>query len=80
MTDLRDKPSRLWGTLIAAIGLLNIAMYLYRGRAELHQLLTGVGFLLIAPQASLRFPRGHVFTQGAAVLGLLLMVVGLFAY
>jgi hypothetical protein len=80
MAALQESPSRLWGTLIAAIGLLNIAMYLYRGRTELHSLLTGVGLLLIAPQASLRFPRGHVFTQGAAVAGLLLMVVGIFAY
>jgi len=80
MTDPQKKPGRLWGILIAAIGMLHIATYLYRGRTELHSLLTGAGLLLIAPQASFRFARGHAFTQGAAALGMLLMVVGIFAY
>ena len=52
MTDLQEKRSWLMGTIFAAMGLLNIAMYLYRGRSELYSLLTGVGFLLVAPLAS----------------------------
>ena len=77
MTDVQQKRSWLWGTLFVAMGLLNIATYLYRGRTELHPLLTGVGFLLLAPQAFLRFPLGHMLTLGIAMLGLSLMVIGL---
>jgi hypothetical protein len=80
MTDVQQRRSWLWGTLFVAMGLLNITMYLYRGHAELQRLLTGVGLLLVAPRVSLRFPRGHMLTLGVAMLGLLLMVVGILAH
>lgn len=80
MTDVQQKRSWLWGTLFVAMGPLHIVTYLYRERAELHPLLTGVGFLLVAPQAALRFPRGYMLTLGVAMLGLLLMVAGLLVH
>jgi len=80
MTDVQQKRRWPLGTLFIAIGLLNIAMYLYRGRTELHSLLTGAGFLLVAPQVALRFPRGRMLINGVAMLGLLLMVASIFVY
>lgn len=82
MTVVQQKRSWLWGSLFVAMGLLNVAMYIYRGRTDLNSVLTGAGFLLLAPQAFLRLPLGHTLTLtltlAVAMLGLALMVAGLF--
>lgn len=78
MTKVKYERSWLWGGLFVAMGLLYIGTYVYRGRTEIQSLLNGMGFLLIAPHASFRFPVGHMVTLGVAMLGLLLLVLSLF--
>jgi hypothetical protein len=80
MTDVQKERSWLWGILFIVMGLLNLAMYLYRGRSELHTLLTGVGFLLAAPLGSQRFRTNDILSLALGMLGLTLMVIGIFVH
>jgi hypothetical protein len=80
MTDVQKERSWLWGILFIVMGLLNLAMYLYRGRSELHTLLTGVGFLLAAPLGSQRFRTNDILSLALGMLGLTIMVIGIFVH
>jgi hypothetical protein len=80
MTDVQKERSWLWGILFIVMGLLNLAMYLYRGRSELHTLLTGVGFLLAAPLGSQRFRTNDILSLALGMLGLTLMAIGIFVH
>jgi hypothetical protein len=78
MTDVQQNRSWMWGILFIVMGLLNLAMYLYGGRTELHTLLTGVGFLLATPLGSQRFRSSDILGLGLGMLGLTLMAIGIF--
>lgn len=80
MNDVQQNRSWLWGTLFIVMGLLNLAMYLYRGRTELHTLLTGVGFLLATPLGSQHFRSSDILSIWLGVLGLTLMALGIFVH
>lgn len=89
--DAGAPRSRAWGITMLAFGLFHIADWLYVGLDEPFRLLTGLGFLLLAPEAfrnpiSLRTPLRQAFaprprSSGAhdwlAGLGVLLLLAAL---
>ena len=89
--DAGAPRSRAWGTTLMVFGLFYVADWLYGGLDEPFRLLTGLGFLLLAPEAfrnpiSLRMPLPQAFaprprTSGAhdwlAALGVLLLLAAL---
>ncbi|MEO7068804.1 MAG: hypothetical protein ABI114_17985 [Rhodanobacter sp.] len=77
---LQQQRSWLWGLLFVLLGLLNLAMYLYRGGAELHSLVIGIGLLLIAPYGALHFRGGDRLTIGLGMLGMTLVAIGIFVH
>ena len=80
--------SKAWGITFVVFGLFHVADWLYGGLDELFRLMTGLGFLLLAPEAfrnpvSLRTPLRQAFaprprTSGShdwlAALGVLLLL------
>jgi hypothetical protein len=78
MTDVQKKRSWLWAGLFVVMALLNLVMYFYRGRTELHMLLTGVGFLLATPLGSQRFRSSDMLSVGLGMVGVTLMAIGIF--
>ena len=89
--DAGAPRSRAWGITFVVFGLFHIADWLYGGLDEPFRLMTGLGFLLLAPEAfrnpiSLRMPLRQAFaprprTSGAhdwlAALGVLLLLAAL---
>ncbi len=83
--------SKAWGITFVVFGLFHVADWLYGGLDEPSRLMTGLGFLLLAPEAfrnpiSLRMPLRQAFAQrsrmsGAhdwlAALGVLLLIAAL---
>ena len=49
--DAATPRSKGWGILFLVFGLFNIADWLYGGMEPTFRLLTGLGFLLLAPEA-----------------------------
>ena len=89
--DAGAPRSKAWGITLVVFGLFHVADWLYGGLDEPFRLMTGLGFLLLAPEAfrnpiSLRTPLRQAFaprprTSGAhdwlAALGVLLLLVAL---
>ena len=48
----RPLISRVWPWMFAAIGLFDLADWIYGGRQNLLMLLAGIGFILMVPGAS----------------------------
>lgn len=73
--DAVTPRSKAWGILFLVCGLFNIADWLYGGMAQSFRLLTGLGFLLLAPEAfrnpvNLSMPLRQAFkTTGPRVGG-----------
>ena len=64
--DAATPRSKAWGILFLACGLFNVADWLYGGMGQSFRLLTGLGFLLLAPEAfrnpvSLTMPLRQAF-------------------
>lgn len=91
MTDAQPGRGWLLAILFAAFGLLNIADYFYASREDIHRIVSGVGFLLMAPHAffhPIRFTkpiraqfegpsRALTPLDGLAVIGVVFLVAGL---
>ena len=60
VSDTSETRGWLWGALILGIGLFGVADWLYGSMSELHRLLSGIGFLFLAPQA---FQHPIIFTK-----------------
>jgi len=74
MTDVRQKGGWLWVTFVA-VGVFDIAFYIYKGRTDWKLFLFGLAALLMAPQAFFRFPSGLSITLILAALGALLAIL-----
>lgn len=84
----------VWATLFIAMGFFFIINFFYRGSAEIHPLLTGVGLLLLVPHAfrqPVRFtkplwpqlkspPRASRPIVWLAIAGIALIVAGLIVH
>ena len=69
--------ARLWAFLFLAIGLFRLADWLHGNRHDWGLLLSGVGFLLMAPGAhSIGLPKATTTVGGNARLLLVLSVAG----
>lgn len=89
--DASAPRSRAWGITLLVFGLFHVADWLYVGLDEPYRLLTGLGFLLLAPEAlrnpiDLRMPLRQAFAprprrrgvhDWLAALGFLLLLAAL---
>lgn len=89
--DESEARGWIWAALFVGMGLIGVADWLYSSMTELHRLMSGIGFFLLAPQAflhPLRFnkpllpqfkskPRTARPTDWLAIAGIIMLVLGL---